>query len=53
METSTLLLCLITMKYKGKGNVMEKIMEMSHIASKPKALKLGFSDDKLVHLVLL
>ena len=31
---------LITMKYKGKGNVREQIMETSHIASKLKALKL-------------
>ena len=52
-ETSTLLLRLITMKYKDKGNVREHIMEMSHIASKLKALKLEFSDDMLVHLVLL
>ena len=53
METNTLLLRLITMKYKGKGNVIEQIMEMSHIASKLKTLKLEFSDDMLVHLILL
>ena len=53
VETSTLFLCLITMKYKDKGNVKEKIMKMSHIASKLKALKLEFSDDILMHLVLL
>ena len=52
-ETGTLLLRLITMKYKSKGNVREHIMEMSHTASKLKALKLEFSDDMLVHLVLL
>ena len=52
-ETSTLLLHLITMKYKGKCNVREHIMEMSHIASKLKALKLEFFDDMLMHLVLL
>ena len=28
-------------------------MEMSHIASKLEALKFGFSNDLLVHLVLL
>ena len=52
-ETNTLLLRLITMKYKGKGNVREYIMEMSHIVSKIKVLKLEFSDDMLVHLVWL
>ena len=30
------------MNYKGKGNGREQIMEMSHIASKLKALKLEF-----------
>ncbi|KAL6312231.1 hypothetical protein AAG906_020352 [Vitis piasezkii] len=50
-ETSTLLASLISMKYKGKGNVREYIMEMSHLASKLKALKLELSDDLLVHLV--
>ncbi|KAL6315595.1 hypothetical protein AAG906_002767 [Vitis piasezkii] len=34
---------LISMKYKGKGNVREYIMEMSHLASKLKALKLELS----------
>ena len=41
------------MKYKGKGNVIEKIMKMSRIASKLKTLKLEFSDDMLVHLIFL
>ncbi|KAL5569429.1 hypothetical protein UlMin_026004 [Ulmus minor] len=52
-ETSTLLASLISIKYKGKGNVREYIMEMSHLASKLKALKLELSDDLLVHLVLI
>lgn len=52
-ETSTLLASLISMKYKGKGNVREYIMEMSHLASKLKALKLDLSDDMLVHLILI
>ncbi|KAL6339954.1 hypothetical protein AAG906_035045 [Vitis piasezkii] len=42
-QTSTLLASLISMKYKGKGNVREYIMEMSHLASKLKALKLELS----------
>src|SRR3954466_3505381 len=41
------------MKFKGKGNVSEYIMEMSHTASKLKALKLDLSEDLLVHLVLI
>ncbi|XP_022867618.1 uncharacterized protein LOC111387300, partial [Olea europaea var. sylvestris] len=49
-ETSTLLQSLISMKYKGKGNLREYIREMSHIASKLKGLKLELSDDLLVHL---
>ena len=40
VETTHTFLHLITMKYKGKGNVREQIMETSHIASKLKALKL-------------
>ena len=52
-KTSTLLQNLISMKYKGNGNIREYIMEMSHIASKVKALKLELSNDLLVHLVLI
>ncbi|KAM6568388.1 hypothetical protein CsatB_016373 [Cannabis sativa] len=52
-ETSTLLKKLISMKFKGKENIREYIMEMSHLASKLKALKLELSDDLLVHLVLI
>ena len=52
-KTSTLLQSLISMKYKGKGNIREYIMEMSHIASKLKELKLELSHDLLVHLVLI
>ena len=52
-ETSTHLTSLISMKYKGKGNIQEYIMEMSHLASKLKALGLDLSDDLVVHLVLI
>ncbi|XP_022854587.1 uncharacterized protein LOC111375901 [Olea europaea var. sylvestris] len=52
-ETSTLLQSLISMKYRGKGNIREYIMEMSQVASKLKGLKLELSDDLLVHLVLI
>jgi hypothetical protein len=39
-ETSGTLSKLISMNYKGKGNIREYIMEMSNLASKLKALKL-------------
>nr|KYP41105.1 Retrovirus-related Pol polyprotein from transposon TNT 1-94 [Cajanus cajan] len=44
---------LISMRYKGKGNIRDYIMEMSNLASKLKALKLELSDDLLVHLFLI
>ncbi|KAF9672904.1 hypothetical protein SADUNF_Sadunf11G0092900 [Salix dunnii] len=52
-EIGTLLTSLISMKYMGKGNIREYILEMSHFASKLKALKLELSEDFLVHLVLI
>jgi len=52
-ETSNLLAKLISMKYKGKSNIREYIMEMSNLASKLKALKLELGEDLLVHLVLI
>ncbi|KAF1869358.1 hypothetical protein Lal_00018452, partial [Lupinus albus] len=39
-ETSSLLAKLISMKYKGKWNIREYIMEMSNLASKLKSLKM-------------
>ncbi|XP_052207940.1 uncharacterized protein LOC127811804 [Diospyros lotus] len=52
-EIGTLLASLISKRYKGKGNIREYIMEMSHLASKLKALKLELSEGLLVHLVLI
>ncbi|CAM8948254.1 unnamed protein product [Rhodiola kirilowii] len=52
-ETSVLLGKLIAMRYSGKGNIREYIMEMSNLASKLKSLKLDLSKDLLVHLVLI
>ncbi|CAM8940970.1 unnamed protein product [Rhodiola kirilowii] len=52
-ETSVLLGKLIAMRYSGKGNIREYIMEMSNLASKLKSLKLDLSEDLLVHLVLI
>ena len=53
VETSTLLGNLVSMRYKGNGNIREHIMEICHLASKLKALKLEFSEDLLMHLVLI
>ncbi|XP_058767217.1 uncharacterized protein LOC131640859 [Vicia villosa] len=57
VETSTLLQSLISIKYKGKGNIRKYIMEMSNIVSnnsnKFKTQKLEFLDNLLVHLVLI
>ena len=39
-ETSTLLGSLVSMKYKGQGNIREYFIQMSNIASKLKVLKL-------------
>ncbi|KAL0324716.1 UNVERIFIED_CONTAM: hypothetical protein Scaly_2438700 [Sesamum calycinum] len=52
-EIGMLLTNLISKRYTGKGNIREYIMEMSHLASKLKALKLDISEDLLVHLVLI
>ena len=52
-ETSTLLASLISMKYKGRKNIREYIMQMSHIASKLKALKFELSKDLLMLLILI
>ncbi len=41
------------MRYNGRGNIMEYIIEMSNLASKLNALKLEPSDDLPVHLVLI
>ena len=52
-DIGTLLTSLFLMKYKGKDNVRVLILEMSHLASKLKALQLAPSEDLLVHLVLI
>ncbi|KAL3521489.1 hypothetical protein ACH5RR_019638 [Cinchona calisaya] len=52
VETNTILSNLISMRYKGKRNIREYILEMSHLTSKLKALKSELSKDLLVYLVL-
>nr|CAN61880.1 hypothetical protein VITISV_018026 [Vitis vinifera] len=53
VETNTILSKLVSMRYKGKENIMEYIMEMSNLVTRLKALKLELSEDILVHLVLI
>ena len=52
-EIGTILTNLISMRYKGNGNIREYIMEMSHLASKLKLLNLEISEDLIVYLVLI
>lgn len=52
-ETSIPLASLISIEYKGKENLREYIMEMSHTVSKLQALKLELSKGPFVHLVLI
>ncbi|KAK5793684.1 hypothetical protein PVK06_034837 [Gossypium arboreum] len=40
------------MKDKGQGNLREYIMEMFHVASRPKALKIELFEEFLVLMVL-
>ena len=53
VEISTILSKLVSMRYKGKKNIREYIMEMSNLVTRLKALKLELSEDILVHLVLI
>ncbi|KAF7814776.1 uncharacterized protein G2W53_028745 [Senna tora] len=52
VKTSTTLSKPVSMRYKGKGNIREYIMEMSNLVTKFKGLKLELFDDFLVHLIL-
>jgi gag-polypeptide of LTR copia-type len=51
-EIGILLNKLCTMKYNGRSNVREHILEMMNITSKLKAHKLDISEDMLVYLSL-
>eukprot|EP00257_Ricinus_communis_P017568 XP_015576038.1 uncharacterized protein LOC107261430 [Ricinus communis] len=51
VEICTLLISLISMKYEVKNNIREYIMEMSHLASKLKALKLELSEASVLILL--
>ncbi|XP_057744951.1 uncharacterized protein LOC130962802 [Arachis stenosperma] len=52
-EASSLLSKLVSMRYKGEGNLREYIMEMSNLTSKLKALKLELPEDLLMHFILI
>ena len=53
VETSTILSKLVSMRYKGKENIREYIMEVSNLVTRLKTLKLELSEEILVHLVLI
>ena len=53
VKTNTILSKLVSMRYKGKENIREYIMEMSNLVTRLKALKLELSKDILMHLVLI
>ena len=53
LKASTHLSKLINMRYNGKENIREYIMEISNLVSKLKALKLKLSEEILVHFVLI
>ncbi|XP_042056199.1 uncharacterized protein LOC121800760 [Salvia splendens] len=52
-ETASLMHKLVTMRYNGRGEIWEHIMEMSNTTSKLTTLNLTISDDQLVHLVMI
>ena len=52
VEITILLHNLTSMRYNGKGNIREYIMEMSHIVSKFNTIKIQLSENVLIHLVL-
>ena len=53
VEKNTILSKLVSMRYKGKENIRDYIMEMSNLVTRLKALKLELPKDILVHLVLI
>ncbi|RVW22478.1 Retrovirus-related Pol polyprotein from transposon TNT 1-94 [Vitis vinifera] len=53
VETSTILNKLVSIRYKGKENIRECIMEMSNLVTRLKAQKLELLEDIFVHLVLI
>ena len=53
VETNTILSKLVSMRYKGKGNIRKYSMEVSNLVTQLRALKLELFDDILVHSVLI
>lgn len=52
-EIGTLLIKLVSMKYKNKGSIGEYITKMFNVVSKLRALKLDIFDYLLVHVALI
>ncbi|XP_042404624.1 uncharacterized protein LOC121994763 [Zingiber officinale] len=53
VETTTLLMKLVSTRYTGKGNIREYIMEMSNLITRLTTLKLDMSESVLVNLILI
>ena len=51
-EMASLLKKFCSKQYSGNGNIREYILEMTHMVSKLKAMKLDVSDDMLVVMIL-
>ncbi|KAH1064463.1 hypothetical protein J1N35_029450 [Gossypium stocksii] len=52
VEMTSFLTSLMLVKYKGQGNIREYIMEIFHVTSRLKALKINLSDELFVLMVL-
>ncbi|KAH1097570.1 hypothetical protein J1N35_014491 [Gossypium stocksii] len=52
-EMTSFLNSLMSTKYKGQGSIGEYIMEMFHVGSRLKALKIELSDELLFLMVLI
>ena len=53
VKMSTILSKLISMWYKGKGNIREYIMKMSNLVTRLRTPKLELFDGILIHIVLI
>ncbi|KAH1032737.1 hypothetical protein J1N35_044911 [Gossypium stocksii] len=51
VDMTPLLTSLMSMKYKGQGNMREYIMEMFHVASRLKALKIELFEELIILMV--
>ncbi|XP_040951535.1 uncharacterized protein [Gossypium hirsutum] len=52
VEMKSLLTCLMSVKYKGQGNLRDYIMDMFHVTSRLKAHKIELSEELFILMVL-